>query len=367
MFKNNLAIIGTVGIPANYGGFETLAEQLALRLQHQISITVYCSARSYPSRSDQLEQIKLKYMPFKANGVQSIIYDICALFAAARQHQLILILGVSGCIVLPLFRIFYPSRRLIINIDGLEHRRAKWHPLIRRFLRLSEKMAIRYGDEIVADNPAIRSYISDTYGKKSAYIPYGSDHVVKADKSLIIPYILPSKYALKVCRIEPENNIEMVLEAFEKMQFPLVLIGNWNNSNYGKKLRSTFSKYPHIQLLDPIYDQQILDQIRSKCYVYIHGHSAGGTNPSLVEAMSLRLPIFAFDCAYNRETTHGNAKYFDSADQLCTLLYNVSEKELLDTANKMYDIASMHYTWAEVTAAYASLMQLPLKESFGSS
>ena len=122
---------------------------------------------------------------------------------------------------------------------------------------------------------------------------------------------LSENYAFKVCRIEPENNVHLILEAFYK--YPLlniVLVGNWNNSVYGKQLKLQFESFENIYLLEPIYDQNILNQLRSNCYLYIHGHSAGGTNPSLVEAMYLELPIIAYDINYNRETTSNKALYF---------------------------------------------------------
>ena len=121
MTIKNVAIIGTVGIPGNYGGFETLAEYLTNELSKRLSLTVYCSSKSYVSKKAVLNGARLIYIPLNANGIQSIPYDIISLFQAAKSHDLILILGVSGCMILPAFRLFYPKKKLIVNIDGLEH------------------------------------------------------------------------------------------------------------------------------------------------------------------------------------------------------------------------------------------------------
>ncbi len=147
----------------------------------------------------------------------------------------------------------------------------------------------------------------------------------------------------------------MLLEAFsESNNLPLVIIGNWTNSEYGRELRSRYSSYAHIHLLDPIYEQKTLNQIRSNCKVYLHGHKAGGTNPSLVEAMYLGLPVFAFDINYNRATTEDQAYYFHDAHDLTKLLKGVSSHKinLQDCAKAMKKIAEERYTWKIVVDQY---------------
>jgi glycosyltransferase involved in cell wall biosynthesis len=136
---------------------------------------------------------------------------------------------------------------------------------------------------------------------------------------------------------------------------PLVMIGNWDNSEYGRELREKYADVAHIHLLDPIYEQHILNQIRSNCTVYLHGHSAGGTNPSLVEAMYLGLAIFAYDVSYNKETTEHQAAYFHDAEDLAKLVNDMSKEILNDNAAKMYEIASRRYVWKEIAQEYAKL------------
>ena len=357
---DSIAIIGTVGIPASYGGFETLTENLVKYLPGNISITVFCSSKAYDNLLSSYNGAKLQYIGLNANGVQSILYDVVSLFKAAKQCDVILILGVSGCIVLPFFRFFYPKKKLIINIDGLEHKRAKWSKLIKRFLKLSEKAAVRYGNEIIADNKAIQQYIKKEYGKESRLIAYGGDHVKMLPLSVEIKqqYSLPDRYAFEVCRIEPENNINLILEAFSKSTFPLVIIGNWDYSDYGRKLRREYSEFKNIIMLNAIYDQDILDQIRSNCYINLHGYSAGGTNPSLVEAMYLSLPVFAFDVVYNRETTFNKAKYFKNVEGLLNLLNNNSDHDLKKSGTILGKLAKEHYTWKKIAEQYEEVFNV---------
>ena len=163
--NKKVAIIGTVGVPANYGGFESLVENiLGENASPDIAYTVYCSSKNYDSKLSEYKKAKLKYIPLDANGAQSIIYDIISLLQANCNNDIIVILGVSGCIFLPIYRMF-SRKRIIINIDGLEHKRDKWGKWAKRFLKFSEKMAVKYADVIVTDNKGIQDYVKNEYGK----------------------------------------------------------------------------------------------------------------------------------------------------------------------------------------------------------
>lgn len=356
-----LAIIGCAGIPSNYGGFETLAENLVDQLSHKYEITVFCSGKNY-KRKDRLKHYKnarLKYIPLSANGVQSIPYDYISILRALFFADTLLILGVSGCSILPFVRLF-TRKKIIVNIDGLEWHRNKWNGFASSFLRFSERMAIKYSHADVADNEAIKRYTELYYNASSRVIEYGGDHAKKCTRSreLMATYpIIQQTYCFKVSRIEPENNIEMILRTFSKTEHRLVLVGNWANSEYGKSLKLRFSSYTNLLLLDPIYDKNDLGSLRSNASVYIHGHEAGGTNPSLVEAMFLGLPVFAFDIAFNRETTENKACYFSSEEQLSELLNAVTAKGLAENGEEMLKIADRRYRWSIIANKYDNLFQ----------
>lgn len=361
MQNKKVAIIGTVGAPANYGGFETLAENL-VRFHETSSLkdelTVYCSSKSYEAKPKKYLSAKLKYIPLKANGVQSTPYDILSLISAMwNRADVILILGVSGTIVLPLIRLL-SSARIVTNIDGIEWRREKWQGLAKWFLRFSEKMAVRFSHEVIADNGAIAEYVQQTYGVDSHVIAYGGDHAVAVEAAAVDELNLPERFAFSVCRIEPENNTHMIVDAFARQDaLPLVMVGNWNSSSYGKKIKQRYTSSSHILLLDPIYDLGKLNTLRSKAVLYVHGHSAGGTNPSLVEAMHFAHPVLAFDCSFNRSTTENKAIFFNSADDLLQQItsFNAADTQLV--GDTMLEIARQRYTWDIIAKQYFSLLK----------
>jgi len=170
-------------------------------------------------------------------------------------------------------------------------------------------------------------------------------------------FVPDSEYAFSVCRIEPENNIHIILAAFDDAPtMPLVFVGNWDNSEYGRELKAHYREIPHIHLFDPIYDQKKLNAIRGNCTVYLHGHSCGGTNPSLVEAMYLGLPIIAYDVNFNRETTEDKALYFSSADELRTQCGKLDNAELKKIAASMKEIALRRYTWDRISQCYLRIL-----------
>lgn len=335
-------------MPACYGGFETLVENL-VQDKNKKNITVYCSSKSYDKKTKTYNGVKLTYIPFKANGPQSIIYDITSLIHALfKRPSVVLILGVSGCVFLPFFRLFSKSK-VLTNIDGLEWRREKWGEWPKRFLKYSEKLAVKYSDVVIADNQAIADYVNQEYAVQSAVIAYGGDHAVGTDM-----VTSDNGFALVLCRIEPENNVEMILNAFSRTSKPLKFIGNWSNSDFGRKMKEKYSSFANIEIVDPIYDIEKLSELRASCSFYVHGHSAGGTNPSLVEMMHFAKPIMCFDCNYNRASTEDKAAFFsDSAD----LIVNINTEKDFANGQAMLEIAQRRYTWDIVRNQYFDAMK----------
>lgn len=360
--QKKLAIIGTVGLPAKYGGFETLADHLVRNLNEHYHLTVYCSGKKYPKnqRQKNYHGAQLKYLPLEANGVQSILYDALCILHALWYADVLLVLGVAGAWILPFVRLF-TNKKIIVSIDGIEWKRDKWSTLAKWYLWWAEKIAVKYSHIDISDNESIQDYTAIRYGSLSRIIEYGANHVLHvaptpADKQTY-PF-LKGAYAFKVCRIEPENNVHMVLEAFAELtKHTLVIVGNWNNSEYGKKLKARYEAYEHLVLLDPIYNQHTLDMLRGNALVYIHGHSAGGTNPSLVEAMYLGLPVLAFGVSYNKTTTEQKALYFKSATELKGLIEQVRVTHLKDLGKVMKEVAVRRYTWELIASRYQSLVE----------
>jgi glycosyltransferase involved in cell wall biosynthesis len=368
MMKNKrIAIIGTVGLPAKYGGFETLADHLVSNLSDKYDFTVYCSKKKYKKeeRLASYKGAKLQYIPLEANGIQSIPYDSVSILHALMKNDVLLILGVAGAWLIPFIR-FFTNKKVIISIDGIEWKRDKWPLPAKLYLWWSEMIAVKYSHIDISDNESIQDYTALRYKTLSRVIAYGADHTLKVlpttEDEEKYPF-LKTKYAVKVCRIEPENNVHVVLEAFKiKKNMPLVLVGNWNNSPYGQKLKETYKDAANIHLFDPIYDQREIDLIRGNAALYIHGHSAGGTNPSLVEAMYLKLPVLAFKVSYNVTTTEGKAIYFSSTEDLVEQLNSVTPQELNKIAAKMALISERRYNWKTISGLY----ELLIKEALSS-
>ncbi|MCG3817841.1 DUF1972 domain-containing protein [Photobacterium damselae] len=345
----NVSIIGTVGVPACYGGFESLVENLTKYSSRNIKYTVYCSSNNYEDKVEEHNNASLLYLPLDANGVQSIPYDILSMvYSLFKKTDVTLILGVSGCIFLPFYRLLSKSK-IITNIDGLEWKRDKWGKLARKFLKFSEALAVKYSDVVISDNQAIADYVKNEYNVNSCVIAYGGDHVLINENR----EVKTQDYFLGLCRIEPENNVEMILNAFSKTDRQLKFIGNWDKSEFGIRLKKEYSKYSNIEIIDPVYNLEVLYNYRASCLAYIHGHSAGGTNPSLVEAMHFSKPIYAYDCNFNRYSTEDSCLYFNSSDSLISILN--TDNDLSSNANAMKKIAIKRYTWEIIAKQYESI------------
>lgn len=354
--RAKVAVIGSQGVPPKYGGFETLVDNiLGHRNADAVDYTVFCSAPDMGSTLRDYKGCRLKYVRLRAHGGWSVIYDMVSMLHALRGYDAILILGVSGCVFLPVVKMLSRTK-VIVNIDGLEHRRDKWSNAIKKFLKFSLSMCVKWADTIVSDNKGIQDYVRDEYGCDATLIAYGGDHALRdiderRQRSILDFYGLKAgEYDLSICRIEPENNCHLTLDAYKATGDKLVFVGNWNFSDYSRNLYTQYKDSKEITLLKSIYDLDILYALRRNARRYVHGHRAGGTNPSLVEAMFFGRPIMAFDVIYNRETTQNTAYYFDSSEALQNLLKRTD----LDGEGSE-QVAFQQYAWEGIARQYEAL------------
>ena len=355
--KNELitsAIIGTVGIPANYGGFETIVDELAKRYCGDNQIFVYCSSISYSEKIEKYHQFNLVYLPLRANGIQSILYDAISILHAVYKLKCtkILLLGVSGALLIPIIKFIHPSIIITCNIDGLEWRRAKWRWWEQKFLRFLERLSCKYSDHIISDNLHIRSHVQTSYNRESDLISCGGEHALQAKPIKIEKYHIPADFYLKICRVEPENTVEMVLNAFRKLgDENLVFVGNWQHSDFARSIFESFKNERNIFLIGPSYDKDEIYTLRSRCKAYVHGHSAGGTNPSLVEILHFNKMPICFRCNYNEASTFGLASYFSDEHELIEIIEQ--EKWQHDkNLNALYRQSCKEYNWETISEKY---------------
>lgn len=352
-----IALVGTQGVPNAYGGFETLAEYLVHALAERYELTVYCSSVDQKQCPETYQGAQLSYWPIGSHGAAGMVYDSLTLIHARFTHDVVLFLGFGAGLVAPLIPGL--KRRMVLNFGGLDWKRDKWSPRAKAVIQLCERWLVGRSAKVVADNELIADYVREQYGLATEFIAYGGDQAVQrpVDPALLPAYpFLGGRYALGLARIQADNNIEMLLSGFPREAgYPLVFIGNWQASDYGRELRKRFDGTPHLVLLDAIYDRQVLDVIRSNCYLYLHGHSAGGTNPSLCEAMYLGLPVAAYSSGYNERTMANRGWFFRDAAELSRLVMAFDEREGRRVGLQLQQVARERYTWAAVAEGYARL------------
>lgn len=319
-----IAIMGTRGIPNHYGGFEQLAEYLAPGLvQAGHNVTVY-SSHNHPYREKTWKGVHIRhcYDPeYLLGSAGQFIYDLnCLIDARKRKYDVILQLGYTSSSIWGM--LFPRDSVMLYNMDGLEWQRAKYSPMVRKFLLYAEKLAVKYSDFYIADSPVIHSYLRDKYGVDAEYIAYGAELFGPADPAVLYKYgVRPGGYFLLMARMEPENNIETILDGYAKSttKIPILVVGDTVNK-FGRRLRTKFGEDKRIVFTGGIYNQWKVHCLRSFCRLYFHGHSTGGTNPSLLEAMASEALIAAHDNVFNRHVLEDNALYFSGPGDITDLV-----------------------------------------------
>lgn len=360
-----IAFVSTRGIPNNYGGFEEFAEKLGERLVERghDCIVYNPSFHAYPEPEFNGIRIKREFSAESTIGTAAnFIYDFLSLRDACREEKCdaAIICGyTTAAISFPLLN--FRKTKVLTNMDGLEWKRSKWRPAIQRLAKRFERIAVTRSSALIADNEGIAEYLRNEYGCDSYSIPYGADKIENPDASRIAGLDLkPYRYLLLVGRMEPENNFEMILKGIRasKTDLPTVVVSSIE-TRYGKAIVVRYASEKNIRFLGWVGDRDLLFNLRHFAAVHFHGHSVGGTNPSLLEAMAAGASIAAHDNVFNRAVLGDDALYFSDSNDVHVLLEQLSSSNSIREhaiANNMKKIDEL-YNWDTIADMYEKMLQ----------
>jgi len=356
-------MVGTRGVPARYGGFETCVEQVGERLvKAGHDVVVYCRTTAGPDELDEYPTehlgMKLVYMPaIPKKTVETLSHTaVSALHLMRHPVDAALVFNSANAPFVPLLR----ARGIPVatHVDGLEWKRAKWRGAGRVYYRMAESLAVRWSDALIADAQGIADYYDAEFGAQTELIAYGAPILINESTDLVQRLGLqPRRYHLVVARFEPENHVDMIVEGYcrTRSKLPLVVVGAAPYADeYTARIRSLSDD--RVKLLGSVWDQDQLDQLYANCMTYLHGHSVGGTNPSLLRAAGAGAATIAYDVNFNREVLERSGRYFrtaqDAADEI-----ELAEVDEYETVRRgaLARARALNYDWDEVARRYEDL------------
>jgi glycosyltransferase involved in cell wall biosynthesis len=358
-----LAILGTRGIPAQYGGFETFAEELATRLSMLgAKVTVFCPTDS-PKIDEEYRGVRLQYIKSPRLGPFSqMFWDVKCFYAARREFDVVYMLGVGAAFAAWIPRLW--GSVVWINTDGIEWKRAKWSFAQRAYLLLAEALSVMLSSRVIADSTAIEAYLRTRYPrlKKISCIAYGAYPLSGLpDPAPLAAWGLSHDgYYIVVCRLEPENHVLEIVEGFERSAsaLPLIILGDIQKPNtYIRRLLKHPS--PRIRFVGTVYEKKALAALRSHARAYFHGHSVGGTNPSLLEAMACSNLVIAHANPFNEEVLGPSGLFFRTGEDLARIVTAIDEQKV--DADRLRQGAAERirssYRWDQIADAYWALLK----------
>ncbi len=363
----NIAILGTRGIPNHYGGFEQFAQNLSVGLVELGHRVVVYNSHNHPHQSSDYNGVQIKHVydpEYKLGSAGQFVYDFLSIMQSrSEQYDIIYQLGYTSSSI---FYGLHPKKSLIVtNMDGLEWKRLKYSNRVRKFLKFAEKLAIKQSDYLISDSKGIQDYLHTTYQAESTFIPYGATLFTAPNQDRLKDYDLkPFQYNLLIARLERENSIEIILDGVvkSKSDLPCLIIGN-TQSIYAQYLCSKYQSYKQIQFIGMQYDIEILNNLRHFSHLYFHGHTVGGTNPSLLEAMASSALIAAHDNQFNKSVLAENAFYFETADDVGEILHTVEQKMLYRSfIDENLKRIEQKYKWEHIISEYEKYFKQILLE-----
>jgi hypothetical protein len=346
-----IAIVGSHGLYANYGGWDELVKNLAERKPESLHYLIFNSVDS-PPQAVVPEGVSVRQLNVKADGYQGILYDFWSILLCYRKVDAILLLGVQGGPLISLLRIF-KKVRIVSNVGGIEWLRPKFGFFQKQYLRWCFNLSMVNSDIVILDNPHHRSFLPRKVTAKIMVIPYGGE----IDTSLNVTEDIERKYpfirtdySLSVSRSLEDNQIDPLCQSFIGSRHKLVVISNLSSTPYGQRILKKYKDIPNLILIDGLYHKPELDLIRRQSKAYIHTHTLCGTAPSLVEMMIAQRPILSVDNPQNRFTMNEEGFFFTSFDQV---------QELLDSGDDLKQFIPSEevcerYAWGKIVAEYES-------------
>lgn len=351
-----IAILGTRGIPNHYGGFEQFAEYLAVGLNDKgHDVTVY-NGHAHPFQEREFKGARIKHLYDPENKIGTagqFIYDLfCILDSRKETYDVILQLGYTSSSV---FFDFHPSKSVVVtNMDGLEWKRTKYNRLVQKFLESAEALAVKKSDFLISDSIGIQNYIKNKYDIDSFYIPYGANVVDIYEEGICEKFdVEPYRYDMLVARLEPENSLEVILDGVVKASTDrtFLVIGK-HETKYGRYLKRKFANVSRIRFVGGVYNQDYLNNLRNFSNIYFHGHTVGGTNPSLLEAMASNALICAHKNEFNSAILGKDAFFFEKSEDIKQIIETTQKKNHQKVLRNNIAKIQETYNWNTIIEQY---------------
>lgn len=352
-----IGILGTRGVPNYHGGFEQFAEYFSVYLAKQNHKVYVYNSSTHPYRQDNYKGVEIIHCfdpEEKIGTTGQFIYDLnCILDSRKRSFDVLLQLGYTSNSI---WHKLLPKKTVVItNMDGLEWKRSKYSKPVQKFLKYAEYLAVKSSDFLIADSLGIQTYLQKTYAVNSKYIAYGAELFKTPDETILETYNVESyRYNLLIARLEPENNIETILDGVTNAnnQVPFLVIGKHDTNRFGVYLKNKFKNNKNIRFIGGIYNIEHLNNLRHYSNLYFHGHSVGGTNPSLLEAMASKALIVANDNEFNRTILKNNAFYFSNKREVQNHLETIDRKKYLFKIEACFKEIENKFNWKHINKEY---------------
>jgi glycosyltransferase involved in cell wall biosynthesis len=355
-----IALVGTRGVPARYGGFETCVEQVGLRLvKAGHEVVVYCRTAPDEDRPETVEGMRLVHLPaLKKKSLETLSHTgLSALHLMRHRPDVAIVFNAANSVFLPMLR----ARGIPVatHVDGLEWKRTKWQGAGRRYYRMAESLAVRWSDALIADAQGIADYYTAEFDAPSELIAYGAPILPDSDDRLAELGLTSHGYHLVVARFEPENHVDLIVDGYRRSaaRLPLVVVGSAPYADaHTARIHSLADD--RVQFLGGVWDQDLLDQLYANCATYLHGHSVGGTNPSLLRAIGAGAATIAYDVAFNREVVADSGRYFRTpADVAREVERAEAAPERTRQRGRRAQHIALRYDWDDVAARYERLCE----------